>query len=198
MNASGDATLPALAVDHAIYTKAELAREVRQSEILTGLTQYVYDPVSGDVEAIPHGYVIIATQDCDLLWDYEAHLANKPLPLNGVLIYGADPAAVARAKISGGSDIWRRVIANNDVRYHFLEKIPITCDAIGEGLPPLVIDFKRCFTVSHREILRQCGTEGVTKRRCRLHTPYREHFQCRLAYYIQRVMLPEQHNTTIE
>lgn len=198
MNASSGAVLSDAAVDHPIYTTEELAQEIRQTEILTGLTQFVYDPISGEVEAVSHDYAIIASQDCDLLRDYEAQQESSPLPLNEVLIYEANAATVAKSIVPSGKDIWRKIIGNNDARYHFLEKIPSSCDVVGKGIPALVVDFRRCFTVPHKEILRQCSLEEGAQRRCRLKMPYREHFQSRLAFFMQRVMLPEPHNTNIE
>jgi hypothetical protein len=91
-----------------------------------------------------------------------------------------------------GND-WRRVTRNKDDRRHFLERVPSNTDHLSEGIPPLVVDFKRYFTIPHRELIRQCGIGHGARRRCRLEAPYREHFQSRLSYYLQRVMLPLDH-----
>jgi hypothetical protein len=48
-----------------------MAREIRQAEIITDLAQYTYDPEEGAVETL-HKFAIVLSQDCDLLWDYEA------------------------------------------------------------------------------------------------------------------------------
>jgi hypothetical protein len=170
-----------------IYTCLELTRELRQAEIVANLSQYTYDPVDGAAET-PHAFAIILSQDCDLLWDFDAIAKGQPAELNGVLIYELEPAQNAREKIKG-SDIWKRMRQNKDERYHFLEGVPAELDLCGEGLPEMMIDFKRCFSLPAKEIYRQIRLQDGAKRRCRLQMPYREHLQSRAAFYLQRVTL---------
>jgi hypothetical protein len=85
---------------------------------------------------------------------------------------------------------WQPVIQNNNERFHFLADVPAALDHLGQGLPSLIMDFRRYFTLPGPEIYRQCGTTGGARRRCRLETPYREHLQHRAAFYLQRVALP--------
>jgi len=179
-----------------IYTLDELENELRQAEIITGLIQYEYDPVSEDTSSIPHTFAVVASQDCDLLRDYENRSEGKAPALNGVLIYEAQSASVSKAAIPAGSS-WSKITQNSDSRFHFFEKIPDYSDLAGAGLPALVVDFRKFFCIPSSEILRQCATQGNAKRRCRLHMPYREHFQSRLCHYMQRVMLPKAHDPTI-
>jgi hypothetical protein len=173
-----------------VYTTLELSRELRQSEIITNLSQYTYDPVHEEGLQTVHPFAIILTQDCDLLWDFEARASKQSGELNGVLIFELESAPVSRTKITG-SDIWKRIRQNRDDRYHILEAVPPHLDLVAEGLPAPVIDFKKYFTLPADEIYRQCGlSEGGARRRCRLEMPYREHLQHRASYYFRRVMLP--------
>src|SRR5262249_16344710 len=138
------------------------------------------------------------SQDCDLLWDYEAVAKAEPTELNGVLIYELEPAEKAREKIRG-KDIWKRMRQNKDERYHFLEAVPPALDLCGEGLPDMMLDFKRCFSLPAKEIYRQMSQADGAKRRCRLEMPYREHLQSRAAFYLQRVtlLLPHQASANV-
>jgi hypothetical protein len=114
---------------------------------------------------------------------------GKPSVFNGALIYELQPAADAKGQLHGVS--WQPVTQNINERFHYLLEVSADCDALGAGLPNLLIDFRRYFTLPTREIYRQCelGPQGAS-RRCRLLTPYREHLQNRASYYFQRVALP--------
>jgi hypothetical protein len=172
------------------YTKEGIARELRQSEIITDVLQFTYKPIENLAEERLHRHTIILSQDCDLLWDYEARARGEPGDLNGVLVYELEPASEMRAKVPQGRDIWKRLIQNKDERYHYLVEIPKLYDTLKEGLPSLIIDFKRFFTLAPEEIYRQVALPNGAKRRCRLEVPFREHLQSRAAYYLQRVGLP--------
>jgi hypothetical protein len=174
-----------------VFSITELANELRQGEIITGLTQYFYDPVTEDVERLIHPYSIILSQDCDLLRDHESRKEGSDGALTSVLLYIAEPAKDVKGSI-GGTDIWKRVIANNNERYHLLSQVPTELDLKAEGMPNLLLDFREFFTLPPEEIYRQC-TSGQAVRRCRVDMPYREHLQSRAAFYFQRVMLPEPH-----
>jgi hypothetical protein len=65
-------------------------------------------------------------------------------------------------------------------------------DVMGEGLPELGIDFKRYFTISAAEVYIRLDSNEI-QRRCRLVSPYLEHFSTRFAYYQFRVALPADH-----
>ena len=189
-SAAGIATRP-----FCVYSKEELTRELRQGEIISSLAQASYDSSAEQVSIVIHPFAVVATQDCDLLWDYEGTREGKPSDLNGVLLYEAEPADQAKTKLPRGNDIWKRIIQNRDERYHLLESVRADDDCVGEGIPGLIIDFKRFFTLAASEIYRQITIAESARRRCRLEMPYREHFQTRAAFYFQRVMLPEPHKT---
>jgi hypothetical protein len=146
------------------------------------------DADSGQVAEEKYAHAIILTQDCDLLRDFEAARAGKRLVLSGVLIYPLDVAAQAKPQLQGVN--WQPVTQNNNERFHYFPAVPPEYDRLGEGLPALLMDFRRYFTITGPEIYRQCQAVDGAKRRCRLETPYREHLQIRAAFYFQRVALP--------
>ena len=174
-----------------IYTRDSLAAELRQSEIISGLIQALWNPSTEEVEFREHPYAVVLTQDCDLLWDYEKRQKDGAGSLDSVLLYTADPAHEVRARTEG-RDIWKRIIQNNDERYHLLEFVGPEVDICGEGIGGLILDFKSFFTLPPEDIYRQIESQ-TARRRCRLEMPYREHLQCRAAYYFQRVTLPTPH-----
>ena len=167
--------------------------ELRQSEIITDLVQFTYYPATGEAIEKPHPYAIVLSQDCDLLRDHENQTNGASTVLNGVLLFELEPVDDIRGRLPGG-DILRRIRRQSEERYHFLEAVPVDLDLLGEGLPQLIIDFRRCYTMPPDEIYRQCALEGHdgAKRRCRLEIPYREHLQNRVAFYLQRVALPDE------
>jgi hypothetical protein len=172
-----------------VYTTSELERELRQAELITNLIQYTFDPVASEGLVTRRPYAVIVSQDCDLLWDFQAKVEDKPRDLIGVLFYEAEPTPQVRLP---GPDILRRIRRFGEERYHLLRPVPAEFDLLGTGLPELIVDFRRCFTVGADEVYRQiaiAGEEGA-KRRCRLDVPYREHLQSRAAFYLQRVALP--------
>ncbi|MDT7533365.1 hypothetical protein OVY48_07975 [Sphingobium sp. SA2] len=178
-----------------IFGQADASCEFRQAEILSGLAEYTFDPETQEVEVTKHAYCVVLSQDCDLLRDFEDRQAAKPSPLNGVLIFLARPATDLKDLVNGG--IRKRIIQNDDQRYHVIEAVPATADAVGEGIPALVIDFRRFFTMSSKVLYYQCGLEAETKRRSVLSMPYKEHLQSRLAFYLARVALPNPHSVII-
>ena len=175
------------------YTTTEMDGELRQSEIITDLVQFTYDPAAGEAIETRHPYAIVLSQDCDLLRDYEARSEGRLRVLNGALLFELEPVETARPKLAG-PDIFKRIKRHGEDRYHILEAVVTNLDLLGEGLPKLIIDFRRCYTMPPAEIYRQCALEGHdgAKRRCRLEIPYREHLQSRVAFYLQRVALPDE------
>lgn len=168
------------------YSQNDLTAELRQGEILSGLNQYEYDPITNEGEEIHHSYAIVVHQDCDLLRDFEEHQKQAGPTLNGILILQLQTEEEIKPKVAG-ADIWKRILRNGEERYHRLPKKP---EGSELDIPALVADFRLIFTMPPREIYRQLHT-GNLKRNCVLVSPYREHFQSRFAFYLQRVALPD-------
>jgi hypothetical protein len=74
-----------------IYTTEWIDAELRQAEIIAGLTQYEVNSDTGEAPNVSHEYCIILSKDCDLLRDYEHRRDAGQAVLNGILIYEAEP-----------------------------------------------------------------------------------------------------------
>lgn len=175
-----------------IYVASNQDGALRQSEIITNLKQFTYYPHLREAIETLRPYAILLSQDCDLLRDHEARNASSPDLLNGILFFELEPVDVVRPKLAGG-DIFKRIKRHSEERYHMLLAVAPELDLLQKGLPELIIDFRRCFTMKSDDVYRQCAldmTDGA-RRRCRLDMPYREHLQSRAAYYFQRVALPD-------
>lgn len=171
-----------------------------QGEIVANLIQARLDVASigPDLPAVvnlaTHPYAVVLTQDCDLESDFMLRTNKR---LTGSLIPEILFCEVAEAEgfKSGAdikSDIWRRVRANKDERYHYLRGVAAEVDAAGQGTPDLALDFKRCFSIPTDEVLRRLEIRELKRRAC-LEPPYREHLTTRFFYYHFRVALPEDH-----
>jgi hypothetical protein len=191
-----------LADEKPIIYEPSITGCLRQGEILTNVVQIRLDPASLNAPEDPvvdffiHPFALIVSQDCDLDWDFkgrhEERYAAKKIP--SVLFCEVTTAAGLRGRSDINSTIWQRIRENKDERYHFLEKIESAQDAAGEGLPELGIDFKRYFSIPAEELYARIRS-GQIKRRCRLVSPYAEHFSLRFAYYLARVALPLDHQS---
>lgn len=179
-----------------IYSTDGLELELRQGEVISGVDRYIVDPAAESYVAEINEFIVIVTQDCDLLQDYNQRKDGNVGSLCEVLVFPAAKAVDEWPRIKG-SDIKKRINNNKDERYHLLERVPPELDLEGHGLPALLIDFKRFFTIPPEELFRQISNRTAV-RRCRLEMPYREHFQSRAAFYFQRIMLPVQHNFDYE
>ena len=90
-----------------------------------------------------------------------------------------------------GSDIKKRIRQNKDERYQYLRVVQPEQDALGEGFPGLLLDFKRYFTLSTGDLYNQVQT--TAKRRAVLSPSYLEHLSTRFFYFQARVALPQDH-----
>ncbi|RRI02377.1 hypothetical protein EH240_13040 [Mesorhizobium tamadayense] len=188
-----DIAVASAGVTSPVYAPVDQSGELRQGEILSNVAQHIFDAESETVNTVFHPYAIIASQDCDLLQEFEKTSAGEERTLNSVLLYEAFPTDVIKPLLAPGSEYWKRVHQNTNDRYHCLEAAPAFVDLLGIGLPDLVIDFKKFFAVASADIAHQVRCFDPLQRRCRLEMPYREHFQSRLAFYLQRVALPYPH-----
>ena len=175
-----------------VYCSSEMSREIRQGEIITDIVQYSYDFEMEKAFGRPIPISLVVSQDCDLLQDFERTAQDQPSGLNGILLYEGTLLSVARATL-GNAEMARRVKKNLEDRYHYLESIPPEIDLMGLGIGPIVVDFKKFFTISPRDLYRQLKIDNGPKRRCRLDMPYREHLQSRVSFYLARVALPQPH-----
>lgn len=184
----------------------------RQGEILSDLVQVhlsadslIPTPTDVSLEEKVHPYSLILTQDCDLDWDFKARAVpmgqeqdqdraereenrrqSKLVP--NILLCELTTAEVLRPRLAGG-DVLRRIKAYQDERYHYLPAIPPSNDRAGEGLPELVADFKRVFSIPTVELYLRLAL-GL-RRRALIQSPFLQHLSSRFGYFCSRVALPE-------
>jgi hypothetical protein len=144
-----------------------------------------------------HAFAMIASQDCDLLQEYNAIRKGNPGGINSVLFYEMRLFVELPSFFPTATDrkVKNRICQNNDKRFQYLCEAHADFDIEGKGLPELIIDYRRFFAIPMDELARQCAQFDGAKRRSRLNDLYREHLQSRLAFYLQRVALPVQHST---
>lgn len=171
---------------------------LRQGEILASLVQprLRQDTLFDDELVIvfeQHPYAIVVSQDCDLDQDYKSRQGqgNSDKLLPSVLFCQMTTAQELRGRTELNSTIWAQVKINKHERYQFFQKVVPEQDALRQGLPELGVDFKRYFTLPTDEVYQRLRSEA--QRRCRLVSPYLEHFSARFAYYQFRVALPQDH-----
>ena len=184
----------------AIYEPAQQDGAIRQGEIITGLIQLVVDletigAESPDIIPILHPYALVVSQDCDLDWDYKARnvapAPNKLLP--SILLCEVLTAETLRGTAEVNSTIWGSIKNNKNERYQFLQGVTPQQDFFSEGFPELSVDFKRYFTMPTEELYFRTRQGADTRRRCRLKSPYIEHFSDRFYYFQSRIALPSDH-----
>jgi hypothetical protein len=181
------------------YCVVEPDRELRQGEILGNLTFYQMQPSEHDHTKVDttegsFSYAVILSPDCDLLQDFISRRDRKSGTLFSVLLFSVENAEQAQARMSYGRQEWKHVKQNEMDRFYFLQGIEGNHAVVPSGIPDLVIDFRRYFTLSPSEIYRQCQLTDAEKRChriCRLTDLWREDLQRRAMSYMQRVALPD-------
>ena len=178
-----------------------LVSAIRQGEIISNVTQFEYRRDEKGVVAFSHRYVIVASQDCDLDWDFKNRGTGDAPPhgklLRHVFLYEALEAPDVAPFLPPGTKSRQRIRDNKDERYAFIELVPANLDLGERGLPELIVDFKRYFTIPTDELYLQINDEAANsaQRRCCLVSPYREHFQARACQFQSRVALPLDHES---
>ncbi|MDC0935902.1 hypothetical protein OAS39_06420 [Pirellulales bacterium] len=172
---------------------------LHQGEVLSNVR--IYERLSSDTETakfteVTHPYCVVVSQECDLQWDYDARYSGEnevqsPRLLPHILCCTAATEEEIRSSRSLKSDLWRRVKKNKDDRYQYLEACGTELDAVGTGVPALVLDFKRYFTLPTSDLYEQLSS-GAEMRYC-LVSPYVEHLSLRFAFFQARVALPRDH-----
>ncbi|WP_145956493.1 hypothetical protein [Burkholderia pseudomallei] len=184
----------------AVYIETACPR-FRQGDVLRDVVIVTWaEEVNGELsittEQMP--YCVVLTQECDLEQDYtnrndpERYGKSRDKVLPSILLCPAYPAAQLKdgshlqaqdaPMQKMGRDDWRRVIQNNNYRYHYL---PENAD---RQVPELVLDFKRYLTVP-REVAYRPEFKGAWL--VSLGDLFREHLSSRFAHYLSRIGLPE-------
>lgn len=166
---------------------------LRQGELLSNVTHIKIDistieQESPDLEVIIKDYVVVLTQECDLLQDYNKRQEGQQSDLQSILF------CEARLITEMPSTVSKDKFRQNEVqRYHFLSSLPQCADNEGLGIGALILDFKSCFSLPIEEIYKRIEM-GECKRRGLLATPYEAHLSCRCAGYLSRIALPTPHH----
>jgi len=182
-----------------IYRPAELQKPFRQGEILSNIRRHRIDAatVADDppvVDVVTYPFAVVITQDCDVTQQGKPAVGTA-MHLPCILLAEVTTAKVLRGQKDVNTDAWRLIRLNREERYHFLEGVPKECDAAGEGLDELAIDFKRYLAVPTDELYALVDAD-CARRRCVLNSPYMEHLCNRFGAYLGRVALPQQHHST--
>ena len=140
-----------------------------------------------------HPVAIIATQSCDLDWDFRRRQEkegpeHKLVP--NILFIEMRPKGL-KSELGINYDTYRRIESQRDQRYHLLKPVDAQSDAKGEGLEELICDFKRIFAVPTDEVYWQIKQDTL-QRRCRLTNPYLQHFAHRFYGFHSRVAIPDE------
>lgn len=172
----------------------------RQGEILSHVIQLHVDPASLEdpegqsFEERTHPFAVILTQDCDLDWDFQTRTAEmtadtrKRKHLPNILL--CELFEVDTLKPQYNSNLWQRISRNQDERFHYLAACHGQDDRKGAGLPVLVVDFKRVFSIPTEELYKRV-TSGL-ERRTTLSIPFSQDLANRFGCYMLRVALPGQ------
>lgn len=174
---------------------------LRQTEILSNLiqTKLRVDSIRKDpvIDFVAHPFTMILTQDCDLEQDFALRLkgANSMKLLPSVLFCEIITAEELYSRFAKSETEWKdrlHIPKNKNDRFHFLQVVNPSCDALNVGLPEMGIDFKRYFSVPTDEVYKRIELKDAS-RRCVMRSPYLEHLSLRFATYLGRVALPEDH-----
>lgn len=188
-----------------MFSLSPADRVLRQGEIVSDVIQVhvraeslAQNAADLDLEEKVHPYALILTQDCDLDWDFKAR-ATEPQDqgqenkrqaklVPNILLCELTTAEDLRPRLAGG-DVLKRIRNNQDERYHYLPIVSAAEDRVGAGLPELIADFKRVFSIPTDELYLRLGL-GM-RRRALLDSPFLQHLSARFGYYCLRVALPE-------
>ena len=188
-----------------IYRKAAATDALRQGEIVSNIIQAKLkietigseDLVVGETE---HEYAVVMSQDCDLTWAWEALKNGENLDkyLSSVLFCEAKPADEFAHERGYNKRARRKLGENRDERYQFLQKVECDFDLLEEGVPELMVDFKRYFSLPTAEVYFRLESDELERSeklqgRCLLNHPYLQDLINRFWYFQCRVALPEQH-----
>lgn len=180
-----------------VYSTGDKIR-VYQGDVFQGFKHRTVEVKDDNLEIIEieEPFVTVVSQDCDLRWDFEYRKKetnpNQDKFISDVIIIPAYPAEQLKNGMhlerlgftmenSWGTEKWKILEQNKNERYHFL----------GEdtefGIPNLVLDFKRYYTVPREEIYK-ISNEKYT---ATINPLFRENLSRRFANFLSRIGLPE-------
>jgi hypothetical protein len=176
--------------------------ELRYGEIISNVPQAylaaesVKPTDSGDQSFVVsfkiHPLAVVVSQDCDLEQEFKARTKEAiATSLPNILFCEVFEAEAQRQRLKK-EDVWRRIFQNQDQRYQYLRAVSQDEDLSKQGIPAMIVDFKRYFTIPTAELYSRLSLD--TKRRCQLDGPYAQHLVSRFFNYQSRVGLPVDHH----
>lgn len=197
-----------------VYSSSPINRALCQGEILCDIqeTRIVLQSRKTDdpediieIEQIPHKLSIVLTADCDLLQDYNirqwlAGKAEQPDSITDKNAIQNMVHSVLLCELYLASDFkpwatksWSSIQENKLQRYQFLCNINPHEDLCQEGIPSMVADFRRYYSVSPDEIYWRIENQ-LTQRRSILSAPYLQQLTIRFSQHLSRVALDVDHH----
>jgi hypothetical protein len=176
------------------YELCDPAKELRQGEIVSKIKHYAIEiddgnPAKAHAKAIEIEYAITGSQDCDLLHSFRALNDGQVERINGILFFEAEEAVAFKERHKLSAKEIKFIREHRDPGRHFLTLAEV--DHLDQGLPELIVDFKRYFMVPTLEVYRQIKMREAF-RRCFLSDTYRFQLQDRAMHFMGRVALPEE------
>lgn len=168
---------------------------LRQGEIVSNIMWGEVMPEMGEdgkdaLSTSRARYAVVVSQDCDLLWDWEYRNCGGSEAKKLLGIFFCEAGLADPVLEQQKSSVWRSFVEGSRVeRYHFLQECGPDFDTKREGFPALVVDFKRCFSISPGEIYGRLDL-GQVKRRSQLNEPYMRQLVYRLWCFQGRVAIP--------
>lgn len=173
------------------YIKHDMDR-IYQGDILKDVSFRFCE--NQDVVEISCPYVVVLSQDCDLL-QCKCNLCNEGQNnqyLPNIIVFPAFVDLKLREghhleEIYGikqqhiNSEQFRSIQQNNNSRYHYLK------GSVDFEIANLIIDFKLYYTVPYNDLKQKYKSSYVAT----LNELFREHLSQRFANYLSRIGLPE-------
>ncbi len=179
---------------------------LRQGEILANVWEHRASHHASapddDRDAVVHSFlhprVIVMTADCDLDQDFNVRFSDgrleEPLEvfkrdygdsalLPHLLLCDLYDESEIRSKIARGSEVWRRILQNQNERYHHL-------NGGVWWLPNLYLDFKKTLAIPTESTYLALGAAG-TRRLAVVPPVYIHDLMHRFFGFLSRVGLPE-------
>ena len=189
------------------YRRARSSGALRQGEIVSNVVQdrVAIDTIGTNtplIVPIKYDYAVIVSQDCDLYWDWDARQKGeledereerrrKNKLMSSVLFCEAQSIRILGNERGYNSGERRKISRNELERFHFLEGLEAESRSLGDGIPDLTVDFKRCFALPPDEVYFRLENEELERRFLSNH-PYLHDFMTRFWYFQCRVALPVQ------
>ena len=170
---------------------------LRQGEYLEGLFEYrpladttvdVYQEDSVTWEKVNHPLVVVVSQGCDLLRDFEARCLGQESQLSHVLLCDLFTKDVIRDRQHIVTARFSNIESNQVERYHTIPEAHVGNDE-RDVIPTLYTDFRGVISIPVDFVYARVNA-SLFRRRCVLPQPYLQYLIHRLYSFLGRVALP--------